>query len=489
MQLKRFTLDSNARRSTDRTALLGGSPFRLFRMSLRGTRVLDKWLSGGPDAMSPTSESERALMRRLVDAGLIHPQYRPANIGPATDAEARTPSVGFVVPVYNDWSGAKAAVAAIRAQCPEAAVVVVDDASPNPLGAIDAITRCHDRNRGPAAARNTGVDELDDCDIVVFVDSDVTLQPGCVELLVAHFRDRSVVACAPRIRASEGPRALDRYEKHASPLDMGDQPAVVGPRSPVPYVPSTVLAVRRAAMGSVHSTTDCCDTAEYSSSQGCTARLAGAGIRFDESMRVGEDVDFVWRLTKAGGLVRYEPAAEARHRNRPGWWALARQRHDYASSAASLETRHPGEVRPLEIRAVPLVAWAAAGLGGYCGLGVAAMIAVTDASKLRARLAELPDATEHSVDLTAASYRHSARWLASSVWRAWLPLFVLAAPFSRRVRRALMASMAASAVFEKRRNLPAGWLDDAAYCSGLWKGAIRARDPRSVLPRISTRSG
>ena len=75
------------------------------------------------------------------------------------------------------------------------------------------------------------------------------------------------------------------------------------PGSPVAYVPTAALVVRR--------------------------ELA----TFDPDLRYGEDVDLVWRLVAAGHEVRYEPRVEVRHREPTGWTAALRRRHRYGTAA------------------------------------------------------------------------------------------------------------------------------------------------------------
>ena len=49
--------------------LVGGSPFRLMRLSDAGARVVGRWLDGSP----VRDGAEAALARRLLDAGSMHP--------------------------------------------------------------------------------------------------------------------------------------------------------------------------------------------------------------------------------------------------------------------------------------------------------------------------------------------------------------------------------------------------------------------------------
>src|SRR5690606_32803519 len=111
---------------------------------------------------------------------------------------------------------------------------------------------------------------------------------------------------------------------------------------------------------------------------------------FDPAMRVGEDVDLVWRAVEAGWTVRYEPAAEVEHRPRADWGALVRQRMTYGSAAAPLDQRHPGSVAPVELNAWSLAAWVLAALGGRRGALAGSAVAVGSSlalvPKLRGRM-------------------------------------------------------------------------------------------------------
>src|SRR6202035_1804393 len=199
-------------------------------------------------------------------------------------------------------------------------VIVVDDGSGDPAAIARIAARAgarvlhRDVNGGPAAARNAGLAAAD-TPLVAFLDSDCVPRPGWLDALVPHFADPAVGAVAPRIVPDEPGRSwLARYEGASSTLDMGARESIVRPGSPVPYVPGAALVVRRAA----------------------------AGTGFVEAMRVGEDVDFVWRLAASGWRVRYEPAATMPHQHRvrlKRWFA---RRKEYGTSAAILEQRHPG---------------------------------------------------------------------------------------------------------------------------------------------------
>ena len=271
----------------------------------------------------------RALARRLVDAGMAHP--RPA--GGVRVRPGRSATV--VVPVRDRSASLDRC---LRALGTEADVVVVDDGSDDPASVAEVVARHGARlirravNGGPGAARNEALAGLA-TELVAFVDSDCTVSPGWLPSLLWLFDDPSVGAVAPRIRPESGhpddERSIRaRYVADRSPLDQGPAPSEVGPGRRVRYVPSTALVVRASA-------------------------LVGG---FDEDLRIGEDVDWVWRLSDAGWRVRYEPSVTVFHREPDSWSALLARRFRYGTAAAPLARRHPGRLAPLELRPWPTAA-------------------------------------------------------------------------------------------------------------------------------------
>src|SRR5580693_7171318 len=307
--------DPGSRLLAGGTVLVGGSPVRVLHLTPSGARHVAGWWSG---TLVPDHARARALARRLLDTGIAHPV-----LSPQIQAGACGPGEVTVVIPVRDRQAELARCLAGLVQVPR--VIVVDDASSDPPAvarvAADAGARVLHRavNGGPAAARNTGLAAAG-TPLVAFLDSDCVPRPGWLDLLLPHFTDPAVGAVAPRVVPHEDGRTwLARYEGASSTLDMGAQASIVRPASRVPYVPGAALVVRRIA--------------------------AGAG--FAEDMRVGEDVDFAWRLAAAGWRVRYEPAATMPHQHRVRLRAWFARRKDYGTSAALLEQRHPGAVRPL----------------------------------------------------------------------------------------------------------------------------------------------
>lgn len=414
--MRRFRLAPTTQRDGD--TLIGGSPLRMFRLTAAGGRLVDAIEQG-------RSVDDSPLVARLIDADVIHPVVGGPARFTAGDVTVVVPTLG---PVAEPPPGA----------------VIVDDGSDPPVP--DAAVRL-DTNRGPASARNAGL-ALVRTPLVAFVDADVTLDDDWLEALLGHFDDERVALVAPRVMSSEGPSALERHEHRHSPLDLGAEPARVRPGSRVSYVPAAALVARTE-----------------------TLRALGG---FDESLRFGEDVDLVWRLDRAGWLVRYEPAAGVHHRPRSTWSAWCRQRIDYGSSAAPLHRRHPGSVAPVRISGWSLATWAAA-FAVHPAVGVA--IGTGTSLALVGKLRHVTPAV--AFGLAARGNLFAGAQLAQAVRRVWWPLFALAAVPYRPARRALLASFVVAGD-------PRVALDDVAYSLGVWRGMLRERTPGPVMPAITS---
>jgi mycofactocin system glycosyltransferase len=448
----RLTADPGLTRGAGGRVLLGGSPYRVLRLSDPAARLLDGWLDGEPVRDSP---SHRRLARRLVRAGLVHPVHDRARLGPG--------DVTVVVPVRDHADALERLLAALDGTR-FGAVVVVDDGSATPLAR--AAVR-HRESRGPAAARNTGWRRAG-TELVAFLDADVVPQPGWLEPLLRHFEDPEVAAVAPRVCSVPGASLLQRYELVRSSLDLGGVPAQVQPGGRVSYVPSAALLVRTDALRA---------------QQG-----------FDERMRFGEDVDLVWRLAAAGAQVRYEPASEVRHTPRSRWRDWARQRFDYGTSAAPLARRHGRAVAPVRMSCWTAAAWAALAAGRpLTGLGIAG----ATAALLPRKLEPVGVPAGESLRLALRGHLGGGELLADAVTRCWWPVAVPVLAGSRR-GRVLLAAAYGRHVREWARLRPpvdpARWVavravDDLAYGAGVWWGALRERSAAALLPDLGDLPG
>lgn len=446
---ERFELDPAVRRRDRGRLLVGGVPPRLIRLSEAGAAALDAILAGDAD------ERAAPLAARLERHGLLHPL--PAPLRPE-------PRVTTVIPVLD---GGEGLVRLVRTLLDAGPVIVVDDGStdgsPEAARAAGATVIANAGRPGPAGARNTGL-RAADSELVAFLDADCLAPPGGHAGLAAFLaRDPGLALVAPRVRSAAGPSPLARYEEHASPLDLGPAPGLVGADRRVAYVPSAALLGRRADL------------------------LAIGG--FDEAMRFGEDVDLVWRLLSAGRRVRYAPSIEVRHEPRPDLPSFARQRAGYGAAAPDLARRHPHLASPLTMGPVPSLAWASLPLLGprAFALSLAASVALV------ARRGEDRAARLGLAEIAARGHLTAARQLSQVHLREWLPLSLCLAARSRRARRLLLAAALIDTVPVRRgvrRPQDAATvaalraLDRGAYAAGLWREMARRADPRAIRPSL-----
>jgi mycofactocin system glycosyltransferase len=214
---------------------------------------------------------------------------------------------------------------------------------------------------------------------------------------------------------------------------------------------------------------------------------------FDESMRVGEDVDLVWRAVDGGHRVRYEPSAVVEHRVRPTWSAWVGQRVGYGCSAASLDERHPGQVAPVVCSRWSLALWLLAATGHPLA---ATSIGATTTAALARSLEGVP--LLEVLRLGASGQLSAGRQLARAAVRVWWPLLLVGSIASRRVRRIAVVCVAVSTACawsdatDRTRVELSPWelgaislVDDAAYGAGVWRGCWRRRSLRALLPRLN----
>jgi mycofactocin glycosyltransferase len=456
-----LSLDPATRRTDEGHVLVGGSPLRVLRLSPSGADWLDRTLDGEPVSPRP---AHRALARRLTDAGLAipHPDGRHA---------PRPEDLAVVIPVLDDADGLRRTLASLGPAGEIGEVVVVDDGSADPAalrhaaGPATTILR-NDTPQGPGDARQRGW-QATDKRFVAFVDAEVEPEPGCIEALLAYFADPSVGAVAPRIVARPGsaPSSLERFESVRSPLDLGPTAAPVRPASRVPYVPTALLLVRRAALTSVGG--------------------------FEAGLRVGEDVDLVWRIHRAGWRVRYDPGIRASHPTRPDLRSWLRQRRTYGRSAAALARRHGDAMAPLKISGWSANAWAAALLGRPglgAGIGAGTTLALTP--KLRG----LDHPLHEAMHIAGKGNLWAGHYVADALRRPWWPLSLGLGVVCRRARPALAAAAVLPALLEWRERRPRldparyaalRLAEDLAYGTGVWLGSVSERTSGALRPSFT----
>lgn len=447
------------------TLLVGGTPTRVLRLSPAGVAARRELATG-----TVRSRAGGLLARRFTDSGLAHP--RP----PALTGRA---DVTVVVPVRDRSAELAGCLDALGREHP---VMVVDDGSLDPA-AVAAVARSHGAelvsrpvNEGPAAARNAGLARVSS-EHVAFLDSDCLPPAGWIEALARHLADPLVAAVAPRIVPAAPPSTVaSRYSTAHGALDLGPDEGLVAPLTKVAYVPTAALVVRCSALRAI----------------------AGEGRAFDESLRVGEDVDLVWRLHRAGWRVRYDPSVTVRHREPATWRGVLARRFRYGTSAGPLARRHPDSMPPLVLHPWPAVA--ALGLATRRpAVAVAGCAAGVVAARRTLRRSSIPTRGTASAIARGClqTYLGAGRYLTQFAAPVLAATLVAPGRKHRWARRTSVAALLLAAPLAEwaavRPSLdPVRYslgriADDVAYGAGVWRGSVTARTPHALLPVVTWR--
>lgn len=196
-----------------------------------------------------------------------------------------------VIPTFNDGDLLRRAIDSSLALPFVARVIVVDDGSQTPAQAPadDRVTLIRTPNRGPSAARNTGL-EASSAPLVIFCDADDALAPGIEHsLALASQRDAAITLCG-RVDVTDG--APDR-ERRPPPKYAGK---LLDDASEV-WRPHWLFATPGAVVG---------------------RRVIDAGVRFDERIRIGEDRAFFADAAACGPIAVSDSIGVRYTKDRPG---------------------------------------------------------------------------------------------------------------------------------------------------------------------------
>lgn len=447
-----------AAREIRRGVWLGGRPTRVLRLSPAGADALDALRAG------PVSTCTQGLLaRRLTDAGLADPVPAPL---------AEPVEITVIVPVRDRPHELERCLSALGSRHP---VLVVDDASSDELRVRSIAARHgatvvrHPVNRGPAAARNTGLAHSSS-ELVAFLDSDTVPRGDWIGELAAHFADPLVAAVAPRVVPLRADTGAGRYTRAHGSLDLGPRPARVRPYTQVAYVPSAALLARRCALQAV---------------------ARGADV-FDPRLRVGEDVDLVWRLDAAGERVRFDPTVTVSHDEPQEWNRLLRRRFRYGTSAAPLARRHRRNLAPLLVHP-----WYTGAVGalltGRPLLAATAAGAATARTGQALRRAGIPAA--HVPPIAASALGRTFSGIGRYAVQFAVPLVVAVLARGPRAHRAAAAALLiapAAAGWRHRRGdidpftfAVGAVADDIAYGAGVIAGCLRHRTTIPLRPALA----
>ncbi len=387
------------------------------------------------------------------------------------------PLVSVIVPVYERHGDLDDCLRGLDRQTypPRLTeVLVVDDGSPDPPEHVCAKHRCtlimSSPNRGQSFCRNLGASRAKG-DILAFVDSDCVPEPDWLAEIIPYFEWESIGAAGGSVEGFYQESMLDRYEDVFSSLNLGANTLMAADNATTFYVPTCNLLVRAAVYATL------------------------GGIR--EDLRVGEDVDFCWRLRSEGHVLLYVNRGQVRHKHRNELGHMLRRKAQYGSSEAVLQRLHPDKRKTFPSPGLSWATWLllTAGLVGSSGpLVAAAAVPLTwDVMRLHlhARDAGLPLPPYSLLFSVARTHMSGGYIIASHMTRYYmLGLCLVGLVFPRAAFLALWCLAWSSLVDYMARRPHLSFFtflllfacDNAAYQLGVFVGCARQRTFRSYIP-------
>jgi mycofactocin system glycosyltransferase len=249
------------------------------------------------------------------------------------------PYVSVIIPVKDQFVEVVECLEALEAldfPREKLEVVVVDDHSKMEISQLetsfDVRVIRQEITRGPAFSRNYGVSYA--CgDTLAFLDADCVPGEDWLTELLPFFQASSVGAVGGYIEGYYQESLLDRYEEVASSLNMGQNIILEGKTESSFYVPTANLLVTREAFN----------------------KCGG----FEESRRIGEDVDFCWRLRNSGYSLLYVPHGTVAHKHRGELEKMLKRRSEYGTSEASLYRAHRDKKKIFNLSVYPALVFLA----------------------------------------------------------------------------------------------------------------------------------
>jgi mycofactocin system glycosyltransferase len=178
---------------------------------------------------------------------------------------------------------------------------------------------------GAAQARNQGAKEATG-EILAFLDNDCVAEKNWLYELAGYFQWEELGAVGGYVDGYSASTALSRYEKIFSPLNLGRQMLSTGIYSRL-YAPTCNLLVRKKVFHEL------------------------GGLK--ESLHVGEDVDFCWRMQDHRYSMLYIPRGMVKHKHRAAYVPMLKRRYQYGTSEALLYKLHPARKKLLQAPLLP----------------------------------------------------------------------------------------------------------------------------------------
>jgi mycofactocin system glycosyltransferase len=318
--------------------VISEAPLNVVRASKRAARILK------------LCDGKRILLQIALETGVAEGQVfricdyfnKKAVLETAVpENQGYYPSITVIIPSRDRGESLVECLRSVFAQdypSDRVEVIVIDDGSRDETQRLVSTFPCklltNRESRGQSYCRNLGARHAKG-EILAFLDNDCVAGRSWLKDLAPCLQWEAAGAVGGYVDGYSDRSALDRYEKAFSLLNLGKYIQRGAKDRSVFYVPMCNLLVRKEAFA------------------------GSGGLR--ETLRVGEDVDFCWRMRDAGWQALYVPSGTVKHKHRNKLGPMLRRKADYGSSEAVLYGLHPEKRKSLQIRPLP-----AAALLGIC---------------------------------------------------------------------------------------------------------------------------
>ncbi len=392
------------------------------------------------------------------------------------------PSITVVIPTRDRGPALVEGIESILSQdypSDRIELIVIDDGSVDETQKLVSAFSCklltNASSRGQSYCRNLGAREAKG-EILAFLDDDCVAGQSWLRDLVPFFQWEEVGVVGGYVDGYSNKSLLDRYEKEFSLLNLGKH--MFRGMNDQFFVPMCNMLVRKEAFAKT------------------------GGIR--ETLHLGEDVDFCWRLRDVGWQALYAPSGNVMHRHRNTLGKMLRRRADYGTSEAVLCALHPQKRKILQWR--PFATAAFLGLCFAIAFLAFYPLAVTGASFVaeaaakafrlrRKRIRMSFGIVCFSVLRTNASYLYTMSFHLARYYL--VPLLLLGFAFHSLWWLSCTFLIFAASVDYSAKHPRLGFpsfllfyvLDHISYQLGVLAGCLRAKSFRSYLIRGRRRLG
>ena len=221
----------------------------------------------------------------------------------------------IIIPCLNEIENIEKCINALKGQSYNGAfeIIAVDNGSTdNTIRIIKGkgVILEHAKKRGPAAAKNKGIEKAKG-NIIVFIDADCVAHPAWLDNIMKPFKDMSIGCVAGEIIPYKPRTRIEQFlceKKHLSQ-------SINVNHNFLPYAATANAAYRKEVFDKV-------------------------GF-FDESLFTGEDADMSWRMRlQTNYKLSYSPEAIVYHPHETGLKALFKQKQRHAYGAVALYKKY-----------------------------------------------------------------------------------------------------------------------------------------------------